>query len=222
MMLRRLFAVIALFCACISARAQFSVDKNFRSFVQDDLRKGAPFYDIGSVSRFVPSTMHMGLGIIGVPAKHAFVDRAIEETIAFSVTISTGYLLKYSLARMRPDGSDNKSFPSGHTLIAFTGAELTRLDYGWAWGGGAYAVALFTGGERLWGDKHWLTDVLAGAGIGILAANVGGWLLQPVKDLLGIPSIEWDGFGTRKTAVSFAPVADPFSNSYYATLSLRF
>ena len=219
-MLRKLTAVLAAICLCVCARAQFDV--RVRNFIQDDLRKDAPFYDFGSVTRFVPSTMHMGLGFVGVPVKHALLDRTIEETIAYVFTISSGYLLKYTVSRGRPDGSDNTSFPSGHTLIAFTGAELTRMDYGWAWGGGAYAFAAFTGAERLWGDKHWLTDVLAGAGIGILAAHVGGWLLEPVKDLFGIPTIEWDGFGTRNTSVSFAPVVDPLGNSYYATLSLRF
>ena len=204
----------------MTARAQFDV--RVQHWIQDDIRKGAPFYNIGDYSRFVTPVMHMGLGLAGVPSKHAFLDRAIEETLAYTCSLSAGYLLKYVVHRTRPDGSDVKSFPSGHTLFSFTGAELTRMDYGWGWGGGAYAVAAFTGAERLWGDKHWFTDVLAGAGIGILSAHVGGWLLEPVKDLFGIPTLDWDGFGTRKTSVSFAPVADPFTNSYYATLAVTF
>lgn len=219
-MIRKLFAVLAAACLCLSAHAQFDV--RVRDWVQDDLRKGAPFYDIGSVTRFVPPVMHMGLGLAGVPSKHALLDRTIEETIAYTCSLSAGYLLKYTVHRMRPDGSDDRSFPSGHSVFAFTGAELTRMDYGWGWGGGAYALAVFTGAERLWGDKHWLTDVLAGAGIGILSAHVGAWLLEPVKDLFGIPTLDWDGFGTGKASVSFAPVADPFTNSYYATLAVTF
>ncbi|MBR5905384.1 MAG: phosphatase PAP2 family protein [Bacteroidales bacterium] len=216
----KFLATIALLCLCLCARAQFRVDTEVRNFVQEDLRKEAPFYDLGAYTRLVPSTMHMGLGFVGVPTRHALLDRTIEETIAHVFGLSTGFLLKYTVTRNRPDGSDNQSFPSGHTLFAFTGAELTRMDYGWGWGGGAYAVAVFTGAERLWGDKHWVTDVLAGAGIGILAAHVGGWLLEPVKNLFGIPTIEWDGF--RKTQVAFAPCIDPFSGSYSATFSLTF
>lgn len=217
-MLRKLFTVLAALCICVGAHAQ--LDVRVRNYIQDDLRQGAPFLDLGSVTRFVPSTMHMGLGVVGVPAKHALLDRTIEETLSYTFLIATGYLIKFTVSRPRPDGSDNTSFPSGHTMIAFVGAELTRMDYGWGWGAGSYAFAAFTGAERMWGDKHWLTDVLAGAGIGILAAHVGGWLLEPVKNLFGIPTIEWDGF--RKTQVAFAPVVDPFSNSYLATVSLTF
>ena len=220
MQLSKSIASIALLCLCLCARAQFRVDTEVRNFVQEDLRKEAPFYDLGAYTRLVPSTMHMGLGFVGVPANHALLDRTIEETIAYTCAISTGYLLKYTVNRERPDGSDNRSFPSGHSLFAFTGAELTRMDYGWGWGGGAYAVAVYTGAERIWGKKHWFTDVLAGAGIGILSAHVGGWLLEPFKDLFGIPTIEWDGF--RKTQLAFAPCVDPFSNSYLATVSIAF
>ena len=220
--MKRIAALLVCLSLCAALRAQFRVDTDVRNFIQNDLRKEAPFYDLGKYSRLVPSTMHMGLGFVGVPTRHALLDRTIEETIAHVFGLSTGYLLKFTLNRTRPDASDGKSFPSGHTLFAFTGAELTRMDYGWGWGAGAYSFALFTGAERLWGDKHWLTDVLAGAGIGVLAAHVGGWLLEPVKNLFGIPTIEWDGFRTKKTQVAFAPCVDPFSNSYLATFSLTF
>lgn len=217
---KKFLSIFAFAFLCIAANAQF--DARVRSFVQDDLRKGAPFYGISDYTRFAPPVMHMGLGLAGVPAKHAIVDRAIEETIAYTCALSAGYLLKYTVHRVRPDASDNKSFPSGHALFAFTGAELTRMDYGWGWGAGAYAVAAFTGAERLWGDRHWFTDVLAGAGIGVLSAHVGGWLLQPVKDLFGIPETDWDGPWGRKASIAFAPVADPFSRSCVATLAVEF
>lgn len=200
-MARRLTAALVLLCLCLSAQAQF--------------------HNVSDYTRFVPATMHMGLGLVGVPANHAFVDRAIENVIAYSVSLSTGYLLKYTVHRVRPDGSDDRSFPSGHTTFAFTGAELTRMDYGWGWGGGAYAVAIYTGAERVWLKRHWVTDVLAGAGIGILSAHVGGWLLEPVKNLFGIPTIEWDGLG-KKTQVAIAPGIDPFTNSYTASIAVVF
>ena len=214
--MRRLLTVLCALCVCCAARAQFDV--RVQRFVQDELRKGAPFYDAGSVTRFVPPALHISLGLVGVPSKHALLDRAIEETIANAVGISAGYIMKYSIRRERPDGG-SLSFPSGHAVVAFTGAELTRMDYGWAWGAGAYAAALYTGFDRLWGDRHWCTDVLAGACIGILAAHAGGWLLQPVKDLFGIPDIPWDGLCTR---VAFVPSVDPFSGTYCASLALVF
>lgn len=220
MMHRKFFSVLAAMCLCCCMHAQFDVRVN--RFIQDDLRKGAPFYSIGDVTRFVPGTMHMGLGVAGVPARHAFVDRAIEATIAYTCALSVGFLLKFTVVRERPDMSDSQSFPSGHTLFAFTGAELTRMDYGWGWGGGAYAVAALTGAERLWGNKHWLTDVLAGAGIGILSAQAGCWLLQPVKELFGIPELDWDGFGTGKVRIAAAPCVNPLCRTYTAAVAIRF
>ena len=219
-MIRRLAASLLFLCLCLSAQAQFDV--RVKNYIQDDLRKGAPFYDIGSVTRFVPSTMHMGLGLAGVPSRHALLDRTVEATIAHACAISTGYILKYAVKRERPDLSDNRSFPSGHTLFAFTGAELTRIEYGWGWGAGAYAVAAFTGGERLWGNCHWFTDVLAGAGIGFLSAHAGALLLDPVKRLLNLPESSWDGPWGRKASFALAPAVDPFSGTYAATLALEF
>lgn len=219
-MMRRIAAVLSVLCLCISARAQLDVRVN--SFIQDELRRGAPFYDLGSVIRFVPSTMHMGLGLAGVPARHALLDRTVEATMAHAISISAGYILKYAVSRERPDLSDMRSFPSGHSILAFTGAELTRIEYGWGWGSGSYALALFTGGERLWGNKHWITDVLAGAGIGILSAQAGALLLGPVKRLFNLPDSNWDGPWGRKASVALAPVADPFSGTFAATLALEF
>ena len=219
-MLRKLSLALLFLSLCVCARAQFDVRVN--AFIQDDLRKDAPFYNLGDYTRFVPSTMHMGLGLLGAPAKHALLDRTVEATIAHACALSLGYAFKYTVNRERPDGSDNRSFPSGHTLFSFTGAELTRMDYGLGWGAGAYAVAVFTAGERLWGNRHWLTDVLAGAGIGILSAHAGAWLLDPVKQLLNLPESSWDGPWGRKASFAFAPVADPISGTYAATLALEF
>lgn len=79
----------------------------------------------------------------------------------------------------RPDGSAFNSFPSGHTATAFVGAEVLRREY-WhvsPWIGiTGYAVAAGTGFLRMYNNRHWLTDVLAGAGIGILSVEIAYWL----------------------------------------------
>ena len=94
--------------------------------------------------------------------------------------------LKYSVDETRPDGG-SRSFPSGHTSLAFTGAEFIRKEYGWGWGAPAYLFASFVGYSRVQADKHYTHDVLAGAAIGILAnhdfwsrkTSVGYASLQP-------------------------------------------
>lgn len=108
----------------------------------------------------------------------------IRDRILTSATsaISTALLtnaLKYTVKQARPSGAHN-SFPSGHTATAFMGAELLRLAYKdkspWITIG-AYTVAAGIGFSRLYNNRHWLSDVVAGAGVGILSAHISYWLL---------------------------------------------
>ena len=167
--------------------------------------------EVVSACRYVPVAMHLGLGLAGVPSRHAFRDRAIESAIAYLLCLGGGYVAKKAFASVRPDGSDAMSFPSGHCAIAFTGAGLLGIDYGPWWGAGGYTLAAATAAGRIWGDRHWLGDVLAGAGYGMLCAYAGYWLLDPVKKLFALPESSWDGFGTGRVRYAVAPSADPLS-----------
>jgi hypothetical protein len=73
--------------------------------------------------------------------------------------------------RTRPDGSDNRSFPSGHTSAAFALASVAEQHYGWKVGAAAYAAAAAMGASRLMEDKHYLSDVVAGATIGYMVGT---------------------------------------------------
>lgn len=75
--------------------------------------------------------------------------------------------LKYSIHERRPDGSDNRSFPSAHTSVSFTSAEYLRKRYGWEYGLPAYTLASFVAYSRVESNKHHVRDVIAGAAIGI-------------------------------------------------------
>lgn len=111
----------------------------------------------------------------------------------------------------RPDGSDNHSFPSGHAARAFMGAELLRASYG-TWGGVAgYGVALVTAGLRIAADRHTLTDVIGGAGVGIASARLAMLLLPLERRLLG-PRV----FG------GVVPTVDPVNGSVGLAASLTF
>lgn len=77
--------------------------------------------------------------------------------------------LKYSIDKKRPDGSDQDSFPSGHTADTFAAATFVQQRYGWEWAIPAYVGAAYVGYTRVESDKHYVEDVLAGAAIGILS-----------------------------------------------------
>lgn len=80
------------------------------------------------------------------------------------------FLLKYTIRRERPDGSDRLSFPSGHTSNAFAGATVIARHYGWKWGVPAYATATFIGTSRMAANRHHFSDVVGG---GLLGYAVG-------------------------------------------------
>jgi hypothetical protein len=79
--------------------------------------------------------------------------------------------LKYATSRTRPDGSDDKSFPSGHTASATATASVLQRYFGWKAGVPAYAFAAYVGASRIASDKHHLSDVLMGATLGIAAGR---------------------------------------------------
>jgi membrane-associated phospholipid phosphatase len=78
---------------------------------------------------------------------------------------------KYATHRARPDGSNNHSLPSGHTATAFATAGVVQRHFGWKAGVPAYAFAGYVGASRMAANRHYLSDVLLGAGVGIAAAH---------------------------------------------------
>ena len=71
--------------------------------------------------------------------------------------------------------SATNSFPSGHTFMAFTGAEILRREYGsqYPWLAVAcYATAMLVGFMRIYNNRHWVGDVLAGAGLGMIGVSI--------------------------------------------------
>lgn len=84
-------------------------------------------------------------------------------------TITT-FTLKYTVKRERPDGSNDRSFPSAHTMFAFQGATFIHQRYGFTYSLAAYIGATFVGYSRIEADKHYLGDVIAGAAIGSLSS----------------------------------------------------
>jgi membrane-associated phospholipid phosphatase len=85
---------------------------------------------------------------------------------SYASAMAVVYVLKPLVDRTRPDGG-HQSFPSGHTASAFAGAAFLQMRYGWAFGLPAYAVASYVGYSRVEAKRHYTSDVVAGAAIGI-------------------------------------------------------
>ncbi len=125
--------------------------------------------------QYLPIAAVYGLNLGGVKGKNDFVNRTLilakTELIVGVLTFS----LKKLTAVPRPDTGRPTSFPSGHTAQAFASATFMAKEYGdqslW-YSVGAYTVATGVGTMRVLNNRHWISDVLVGAGIGILSTNL--------------------------------------------------
>lgn len=134
---------------------------------------------IDDFSQYAPFVSVYGLNICGIKGEHSLRDYTVVLATSYLLMGITVNVLKMSVSEQRPDGTTYNSFPSGHTATAFMGAELLRHEYRHVspWIGVAgYAVAAGTGFFRMYNNRHWLTDIVAGAGIGILSAKASYWL----------------------------------------------
>lgn len=141
-------------------------------------------FTIDDFSQYAPIAAVYGLKLCGIKGKHGYGDMTVILGTACTLMGAAVYTMKNVTKVERPDGSARNSFPSGHTATAFMGAELLRREYRdvspWI-GVAGYAVAAGTGFFRMYNNRHWLTDVIAGAGIGILSVQAAYWLYPVIS-----------------------------------------
>lgn len=155
---------------------------------------------IEEVLQYLPLAASLGLEYLGVETQYSILDRGMDALVGVALLTATTKTLKACVPTLRPNGSDDKSFPSGHSALAFAGAELVRLQYGNTWGAAAYGTAALVSYLRVFHSEHWMSDVLLGAGIGILSAHLGDLVLSPLKSLFNIRT----GIYVRMDSVSGA------------------
>ncbi len=129
----------------------------------DDVLAFAPYVELGAVTLF------------GVETRNDRVNTLLIIAKGQAIMLASTFAVKYISRETRPDGSDNLSFPSGHTAQAFLAASIVHTelrDKSQWYGVGAYALATSVGVLRMVNDKHWQSDVVAGAGFGILSAHL--------------------------------------------------
>ena len=123
----------------------------------------APYLELGAVA------------LAGVPSRNDRLNVLLVIAKSEAIMLASTFAVKYISREERPDGSDNLSFPSGHTAQAFLAASIVHTelrDKSQWYGVGAYTLATGVGVLRMVVDKHWQSDVVAGAGFGILSAHL--------------------------------------------------
>ena len=127
-------------------------------------------------TQYAPAALMVGMKACGYKGRSSWGRMLVSD--AFSVASMAALVngIKYTVSRVRPDQSASNSFPSGHTATAFMTATMLHMEYEgrspWLSIGG-YTLAALTGVSRVLNNRHWVTDVAAGAAIGIGSVHLG-------------------------------------------------
>ena len=132
--------------------------------------------EIDNYTQFSGIALTMGLKMAGVEGRSSWPRLFASSLASYAVMAAFVNGIKYTASELRPDGSTYNSWPSGHTATAFAGATILHKEYGltrspW-YSIAGYTVATATGVMRVLNNRHWVSDVLSGAGIGILSTEL--------------------------------------------------
>lgn len=199
-------------------------NSSFERNLQKDVRNlvGNDFYSpIDDYTRYAPIIELYAADIIGLKAKNHWFDQTKNLTMSIIITNFITYRLKISTKKERPNSTPDlpsfKSFPSGHTSLAFANASVLYqefIDTSPVLAYSGYAFAVTTGSFRILNNAHFLSDVLVGAGIGILVTELI-YHFEPIK---------WNPF-KKKDNITLVPKIgrnDIGKENYGFYLSLRF
>ena len=144
--------------------------------------------------QYAPWAAHLAMGACGVKGVSKNRWQVLTaDAFAAVVMAATVKGLKICANRTRPNGGD-EGFPSGHTAKAFMGATLLAHEYGhrsvWIPIAG-YSVATATGVMRVLNNRHYVSDVVVGAAVGILAAELAYWATDAIFN-------DWKLFKSRR------------------------
>lgn len=151
---------------------------DLRDAVQADNHPKLHFDDY--LEYIMPATP-IALNLCGLKSRHDFKKLALLEGGSYLFGVAILEAGKYGFGVPRPDNNACTSFPSGHTFSATAAAEILRREYGeeYPWIAVAgYTVAAVVGAMRIYNNRHWVGDVLAGAGLGILSVSAVYWIFD--------------------------------------------
>ena len=167
----------------------------------DDYLQFAPYLEIG------------GLLLAGVESRDDRINLSLIVLKSELIMLSSVYMVKILTGVHRPNSSNRHSFPSGHTAQAFLAASIVHTEFRdksqW-YGIGAYTIATGVGAFRMINNKHWQSDVFAGAGFGILSAHLAylshrsRWGRKPIGRGMSMAPL-WNPAGGTGLSLTWQP-----------------
>lgn len=176
-------------------------DDHFHNLRNSYIPKFENHYD--DYLQYAPAVAMLGLKVAGVEGRSSWGRMLVSDAFSAGLMALAVNSLKYTVKVRRPDGSTRNSFPSGHTATAFMAATMLHKEYGltqspW-YSIGGYTVATATAVSRMMNNRHWLSDVMVGAGIGILSTEIGYLLADLIfkdkglkHDLLNFSNFDYE------------------------------
>jgi hypothetical protein len=172
------------FAAVYDHGALKQLDVSTKAELQEDHPLFAAHVD--DYLQLAPAAAVYALNLSGIKGKHNLFDASMLYVTSAAIMGVSTHFVKQGVGRNRPDDSGTNSFPSGHTASAFMAAEFLHQEYKdvnpWI-GYAGYFVATATGTLRMYNNKHWFSDVVAGAGFGIASTKIAYLIYPYMKSL---------------------------------------
>ncbi len=197
-----------------------------REYVQDHVsHHGKNKIKADDYIQYLPAVAAYAMPLCGYKGEHDLVDRTILLAMSYATFAVLNNAAKYSFREKRPDCNTRNSFPSGHTGVAFAGAEYLRREYWnknkWVAMSG-YVVAASVAYLRVYNDRHWINDVVGGAAMGYLSTTFAYWLYPKIFKKRALK--HRDALQAASTASDFTWTAAPFAadGAYGVSATLTF
>lgn len=190
-MKRFILAILLCLAASSVMTAQSPVSMNIDTDLWSIRNNAIPGFSMhyDDYLQYAPAAAMLGIKAFGYESRSSWGRMLVSDAFSVATMAIVVNGLKYSIGRLRPDGSRHNSFPSGHTATAFMTAAMLDMEYGWRspWFSiGGYTLAAVTGVSRVLNNRHWMSDVVAGAAIGVGSVHLGYWLSSLIFKKKGI------------------------------------